>query len=217
MRGESCSLIRMSPMAHELAADSFLLQGRMDEALAERRRVIELDPLNALGYANYAGELLAAGRPAEALVQVDRAIALDPRDLRNTGEKARILLDLNRNAEALMLARQAMADPFFKAGALKVLVTVGGPADIALAKEKASQSSDVAKLNLYLGLNDAFLAWLETTQVTNVGALLFDPALDPLRDTARYQAWLIRTNLRDAQARATAWRAAHPSPSPGSK
>ncbi len=205
------------PDAHELAADSYLLQGRMDEALAERRRVIELDPLNSIGFANYAGELLAAGRPAEALVQIDRAIALEPRDLRNTGQKARILLDLNRNAEALMLTRQAVADPFFKAGALRVLVTAGGPADIALAKEKASQPSDVAKLDLYLGLNDAFLSWLETAQVTDVGGLLFDPAVDSVRDTPRYKAWLTRTNLVEAQARATAWRAAHPSPSAGSK
>jgi TolB-like protein/Tfp pilus assembly protein PilF len=206
-----------APDSHELAADSYLLRGRMDESLGERKQVTELDPLEPIGFSNYAWTLLTAGRPAQALAQIDRAIALSPDNARIAAVKARILLGLNRHAEALTLARQAVEVVPFKQDALRVLATVGTSADIALAKDKASRPSDIAALDLYLGHGDAFLSWLETTEVTRVGGLLFDPALDPLRDTPRYRAWLGRTNLVEAQERATAWRVAHPPSSSGSK
>ena len=47
----------------DLADRLLLLDGRMTEALAERRRNVELDPLQARRFCNYADLLLLAGRP----------------------------------------------------------------------------------------------------------------------------------------------------------
>ena len=60
----------------------YLFDGRMDESLAARKRVTELDPLEPIGQSNYANALTVANGPAQALAEIERAIAIDPEDHR---------------------------------------------------------------------------------------------------------------------------------------
>jgi tetratricopeptide (TPR) repeat protein len=199
------------PDAYELASDLYLLEGRMDEALAARKRVTELDPLEPIGQANYARALAAAGRPAQALQEAGRAIAIaiDPNDNRIVAAKADILLDLGRKAEALALARQVAAKE--PPGPLRVLAALGSPQELAAIEKQALKPRDRAYLDLYRGRTVAFLEWLNTGAFfgDRAGAL-FNPALDPVRNTPGFKAWLEKHGLTKAQDRALAWRMAQP-------
>src|SRR5258706_10455923 len=55
------------------------LKQQYDQALAEGKRAIALDPNNADSYAGQAQALLFAGRPEEALRLVEQAMRLNPR------------------------------------------------------------------------------------------------------------------------------------------
>ena len=57
----------------------YLLEiGRTDEAIAEKRRVLEHDPLRVITNAELGLYLLTAGRNDEAIVQLQKAVELDP-------------------------------------------------------------------------------------------------------------------------------------------
>ena len=67
--------------AHEhyfLAFIVLLPLKRYDEALAEMRTALSLDPLSPIINANYGVLLMAAGKPTEALEQLRKAVAIDP-------------------------------------------------------------------------------------------------------------------------------------------
>jgi adenylate cyclase len=200
------------PDAYELAAELYLCEGRMDESLAARKRVTELDPLEPIGQSNYASTLAAANRPAQALMEVERAIAIDPDDHRFAGNKAAILMDLGRHAEALALARQVAAkDP---PGPLSVLARLGSDQDRAALERQVTKPRDRAYLDLYLGRTEAFLGWLDTSNANFAtrGRTLFNPALDPVRNSPAFKALLEKHKLTEAHDRAQAWRAANPPP-----
>jgi tetratricopeptide (TPR) repeat protein len=198
------------PDAYELASDLYLLEGRMDEALAARKRVTELDPLEPIGQSNYASALAAAGRPAQALQEAERAIAIDPNDNRFVAVKADILLDLGRKAEALALARQVAAKE--PPGPLRVLAALGSPQELAAIEKQALKPRDRAYLDLYRGRTGAFLEWLNSGKLDfgDRATALFNPALHPVRNTPRFKAWLEKHGLNEAHDRALAWWAAHP-------
>ena len=52
--------------------------GRTDEAIAEKRRVLEHDPLSVITNAELPVYLMQAGRTQEAIVQLQKALELDP-------------------------------------------------------------------------------------------------------------------------------------------
>lgn len=200
------------PDAYELAADMYLVDGRMDESLAARKRVTELDPLEPIGQSNYARALMEANRPAQALTQVERAIAIDADDHRFAANKAVILVRLGRRAEALALARQVAAkDP---PGPLSVLAQLGSADDRGALERKAKTPRDKALVNLYLGRTQAFLDWLygSDPDFSARGGTLFEPALDSVRNSPAFKAWLQKHQLTEAHDRAQAWRAANPAP-----
>jgi len=66
-------------------------QGNFEEAVANRRKAVELDPLNASRYRDLANSLDFTQQFDEALVVIDQAIALEPEDARNYSEKIGIM------------------------------------------------------------------------------------------------------------------------------
>jgi adenylate cyclase len=68
-----------SRVAHYALAVTYLNMKRYDDALAENRRLLELDPNYADGHAQHAFNLNYGGRPEEALEAIRTAMRLDPR------------------------------------------------------------------------------------------------------------------------------------------
>ena len=68
------------PQIHMALANIHRRQRRFLDSLAAARRVIELDPNYADGYAQLANSLIADGQPHEAIDAIDTAIRLNPRN-----------------------------------------------------------------------------------------------------------------------------------------
>ena len=67
-----------TPLAHAVASNNAVQNGRHEEALAEAERAIALDPNDPIGYMGLALALTMAGKPKEALEYVQKAKRLDP-------------------------------------------------------------------------------------------------------------------------------------------
>jgi tetratricopeptide (TPR) repeat protein len=60
-----------------LLSNDYVFQGHFDEAVAEGKRAVSINPNCSMGYA-FLAALNAAGNPAEALQAVAKAVRLDP-------------------------------------------------------------------------------------------------------------------------------------------
>jgi len=68
-----------TPLAHRVAADKlWQMENQYDEAVAEAKRAIALDPGDPVSHAGLARALIHAGRPEEAIAAIKRAMRLDP-------------------------------------------------------------------------------------------------------------------------------------------
>jgi TolB-like protein/rhodanese-related sulfurtransferase/thioredoxin-like negative regulator of GroEL len=67
-----------TPLAHHIASQFLTSQGRNDEALAEAKRAVALDPNDATGYIAMAKVYNNTGRPAEGLEAMKKSMRLDP-------------------------------------------------------------------------------------------------------------------------------------------
>ena len=205
--------------AHQWLARALLSDGRFDEALAEMQQAAVLDPLSHRIQDNLGMLLDMFGRPQEALAALDRALAIKPDSDQAMYFKAVFLDRLGRSAEAIVPARQAMAiDPANWGGGLfAVFVHAGrqaeaeawpmppGPVDPFTPVDRAlalGKNSEAAAL-----LNAEHFSWRA------LGGLA-SPLFDPIRADPRFRAFIDQLGQTAAYARAQAWRAAHPIPSP---
>ena len=179
--------------------------GRIDDALALRRKMTEFEPLSALARLQLAARLRLAQRPAQALVAMDQALLLQP-DWRDAlFEKAMILLALGQRDEALAIARRFdWVDVFAVAGSAEDLA--------AMRRRTGLNEHRRAALALYEGRHDEFFDHFEKDHSDFMGRnqALYDIALDPVRSHPRFKAWLARYGMEQAHERAQAWRAANP-------
>jgi predicted Zn-dependent protease len=76
-------------LALSLVSRNDLLQGRIDQAIVDAKRIIALDPNSVMGHLNLAIALNVDGRPQEAIPAIEKAIRLDP-----TGDIYRNVLGL---------------------------------------------------------------------------------------------------------------------------
>jgi TolB-like protein/class 3 adenylate cyclase len=67
-----------TPLAHHIASRLLTVQGRSDEALAEAKRAVDLDPNDVDGYTALARIYIKTGKAAEALEASKKARRLDP-------------------------------------------------------------------------------------------------------------------------------------------
>jgi serine/threonine protein kinase len=74
---------------------------RYDEALAETRTALSLDPLSPIINANYGVLLMAAGKPTEALEQLRKAVAIDPNFPPSHQKLAQAYAETGKYAEAI--------------------------------------------------------------------------------------------------------------------
>jgi serine/threonine-protein kinase len=184
--------------------------GRFEEALADARAAVDLDPASvsirrSLGWLQY-----YARQHEDALDNLRRALAMDP-----TAEETHRLLGLvyleqGLHDEAAVSFKEAIALSQNKAMAFAGLGQVAarrGRLDEARAvlKQMHDQArsryvSPVALTKLYVALGDAGAAfdWLEQAYRERRGWLTYlkvEPTLDPLRPDPRFQRLVERMRL----------------------
>ncbi|HEX8069249.1 MAG TPA: tetratricopeptide repeat protein [Pyrinomonadaceae bacterium] len=86
--------------AHQARGAARRLQLRLDEATAEYRRALELDPKSALSRRNLADLLRATGKPADALALYREQLAADPNDRPAQTGVVLALLDAGQREDA---------------------------------------------------------------------------------------------------------------------
>ena len=193
-----------SPAAHHwFGNDALAALGRFDEAIAEGRRAVELDPLSPIINADLGTTYYYADRYEEAARQLRKTLQLDPTFFYahyNLGivlqvegnlsgaiaeyEKAK---QLNDNTYMSINVAQAKAYAGDKDAAMQMLEQL----------DKLSQSREVVgywRALLYLSLNnkDEAMRWLEQgyeeRDGSNMSWIKVDPLLDPLHGDPRFEA-----------------------------
>jgi Flp pilus assembly protein TadD len=66
-------------MIHCNLGNAYLHEGRLDDAVAEYRKAIEIKPRNAFAHYNWGVALLQVERPDEAIAQFQQALEVDPK------------------------------------------------------------------------------------------------------------------------------------------
>jgi tetratricopeptide (TPR) repeat protein len=181
--------------------------GRHDEAIAEHRRAIELEPLSLIQAANYAAVLMYARRYDEAVEQARKAYDLDPNFI---GAKSWLCHAYNLKsmyAESLAIAEPSLdaAMPFLADAAYAYAKTGQREKALALiARWKETEKTRyvmnywVAITYAALGDKDAAFAELERAYQNHdwfLQRIKVDPFLDPLRDDPRFDAMVKRLNF----------------------
>jgi serine/threonine-protein kinase len=177
--------------------------GRFEEAIAEGKRSVELDPLSPIINADFGNTLYYARRYDEATTQLRKAIDLDPNFFYshyNLGEVLQANGDLTGGIAEYEKAKQLSDDPFVL-GLWGSAKAYAGDKNAALQTlsdlEKISQHREVlsyARALVYLSLQDKekALDWLEKSfdehDGSNIGYIKVDPLLDPLRGDPRFEA-----------------------------
>jgi tetratricopeptide (TPR) repeat protein len=109
------SAVKLSPdlaEAHRMLAVGLHISLRLDEAVAEYKRTLELDPTSKVSRDSLADLYRASGKTEEALALYNEQLAADPKDKAARAGKVISLLELNRADEAKSALEDALAaDP----------------------------------------------------------------------------------------------------------
>lgn len=197
---------------HWYSCDYLALLGRMDEAVAESKLAIELDPLSCVMTESLAYVLLLARRFDESLEQLRKVTELEPYFYKGYTHAGRIYIQTGRYTEAIEMLERGRAlagDLPTVLGALGQAHALAGNTDEARAilvnlagraRTGHVPSTTFALLYLGLGDKDRSLACLEAgceRHEPTVAALKVHPAYDALRNEPRFAALIRRIGLAD--------------------
>jgi TolB-like protein/Tfp pilus assembly protein PilF len=177
--------------------------GRFDEAIAETRRALELDPLSLIINAEIGRSYIYARRFDEAIDQLRKTIELDGNFYTahwDLGEALEAKGLIDPAIEEYKKVREITGNPQI-AGFLGHAYAVRGQRDEALKmlaqlKDESTRgyvpAYCFAIVNLGLGDKDEALRWLEKDfddlDGWQIGFIKVNPALDPLRGDPRFEA-----------------------------
>ena len=210
MRRHSRKALELDPgeiAGHHWTTELALSEVRIADALAARRTMVELEPLEALARIHLAELLRLAQQPAQALTLIDQALLLDPEQISAQFERALILLALGRRDEALAMARRR--------DWIDIYGLAGSTEDLAAMRQRSGLSEHrVAALAFFEGRYEPFFDHFEQdhSEFMDRNRALLDPMLDRVREHPRFKAWLAKYGMVQAHERAQAWRAAQPVP-----
>ena len=188
---------------HWLGNDALVALGRFEEAIAEGKRAIELDPLSPVINADLGITLYLARRYDDAIAQLNKTLEIDPTFFYthyNLGIVLQLKGDLSGAISEFEKAKRLSDDPLVislcasaKAYSGDKNMALQGLADL----DKMSQRRDVegySRALLYLSLNkkDEALRCLQQDYQdrngSDIGWIKVDPLLDPLRGDPRFEA-----------------------------
>ena len=195
--------------AHHWYSNSFLASmGRFDEAIAEGKKSVELDPLSLVNNADFGGTYMVARRYDDAIAQLQRTLALDPNFyyarwnlgeiLYYKGDLAGCIRECEKahqldpeDSEPLGLLAQAYIKTGRKHEALKILEQLN-----ETARRSYVRPEIFAMIYAALGDKSKAIQLLEDEYQNRDGfdivGMKTDPRLDPLRDEPRFQALLAK-------------------------
>jgi TolB-like protein/Tfp pilus assembly protein PilF len=201
-------LNRNDASAHRWLAQVMESEGRLEDALAEHHRAVELDPLSVEVATDYARALVFAGQSSVALERLNVALALQPDNAQARCWRAWALVDLQRMPEAVEEGRRLAkkGGPMESTFAAAVLYRGGQrrEADEAFKQIPVSVKTSVYYLLAVTGRRDDVIALMAPSiaRPAELSLLMYLPVFDPLRGHPRF-----REILRDAGAGAAHTRA----------
>ena len=107
------SAVKLAPdlaEAHRMLAVGLHISLRLDEAIAEYKRTLELDPTSKVSRGSLADLYRASGKTEEALKLYNEQLAADPKDNAARAGKVISLLELKRTDEANSTLEASLAD-----------------------------------------------------------------------------------------------------------
>ncbi len=202
--------LRLNPnssLTHSYYGHFLRQEGRIEEAIREARRGVELDPVSPQATFLLGQSLYEARRFEEAGAQLRKALELEPRFWPAHLYLGKTLAAQSVYPEALEELRKAgdfTAEPYATIG--YVYGKMGRPAYarkvIADLQEQSKSAyvapTDLAKVYIGLGDRDQAFAWLEKGFQQHDFWLTFlkgDPMFDGLRSDPRFQSLLRRIGL----------------------
>jgi tetratricopeptide (TPR) repeat protein len=177
--------------------------GRFEEAIAEGRRAVELDPLSPIINTDLGGTLYCARRYDEAVAQFRKTLELDPTFFyahENFGIALQLKGDLPGAMAEFEKAHQLSNDAYDSVlgAAAKTLAGDKGAAQKMLTElDRISPHREVLgywRALLYVSLNEKEKAIRSLEQDlaqrdgSNIGWIRVDPMLDPLHGDPRFEA-----------------------------
>jgi TolB-like protein/DNA-binding winged helix-turn-helix (wHTH) protein/Tfp pilus assembly protein PilF len=203
------SAVQLDPnyaSAHHSYGEFLGMEGRFEEAIAEKRQAILLDPLSARFRGALAELLALAGQDGAALSEMQSLLGLHPDYPLIHRSLAEVHLRKGRYHEAireLQIYAKHGDDPVL--GLLGYAYAKSGKRMDAerilaeLSKLQGDSSLDIVRVEIGLGHMDEALTWLEKRyQVHTDEDLLWikvDSIYDPLRSDRRFQALLGQMNF----------------------
>ena len=196
--------------AHEVYAFYLEAVGRLQEAIAQCKRALELDPLSLITNADVGLAFYMARQYDQAIEQCGKTLEMDPHFIVAHECLGRAYLQKRMFEEAISEFQKTVTLSQGKARFIAFLgeaYGMSGKMDEALGlleelKKRSSQryvsAYDIARIHLALGKKDHTLDWLKKAYEERVGYLAWlnvDPAFDPLRPDPRFQDLLRRMNF----------------------
>jgi len=178
-------------------------RGRADEAVAEAKRALDLDPVSPVMNFNLAEQLYYARRFDEAIEQCRKTLEMDPSFSPTHSQLARLYVAKGMYREALAESEKYLALTPRNPGALASRAYVHARLNersqalqaldelTALSKQRYVPSYLFALVYAGLGEKDQTFAWLEKAYQERSGWLPYlkvNPTWDPLRSDPRFEA-----------------------------
>lgn len=193
---------------HHWYAWHLSLLGENQEALAEMRKAVNLDPLSLIINADLAELLLIAHMPDDSIAQSRKTISMDANFALAHNQLALGYLQKGGYADALKELETARAlspnSPTVIANLARAYVALDQrPEAMKLLNElkrnstsNSSHATEIATVYIALGDRNSAMAWLDKgyTERFNPGVLL-RPSFDPLRADPRFQELVHRIGL----------------------
>ena len=194
---------------HHWYAEYLSFRGRHEEAIAEARTAVELDPLSRILRTILAWTFYYARRYDEAIAQLEEALELDPNfapaefwlalayERRGEGERARSILEKASSVAGGVLNRATLGRVYAALGetegAQRVLAELG-----EASLEGYVPASFIAAIHCAGGDREEAFRWLERALEERDNWLVFlgiDPIWDDLRPDPRFAALLAEVGL----------------------
>lgn len=187
---------------HWFSNDSLAALGQFDEAIAEGKRSVELDPLSSVINADLGGTFFYARRFDESVAQLRKTLEIDPTSFYahyNLGIALQAKGDLSGAITEYEKAKQLSDNPAVATFLAQAKAHAG---DKDAARRMLSELDEISKHRevvgylralLYLSLNnkDEALRWLEQgydeRDGSNICWINVDPLLNPLHGDPRFE------------------------------